>query len=343
MAYTYNREERTYGYDRDTDYSRKMSDAAAAGDYAAAARYEQQRNEKIRGENMTQYQPTSQYAQYLPKSNGQLMDETLDKILNRGPFSYDLNGDALYQQYKDQYTRQGKLAMQDTMGQAASLTGGYGNSYAQTVGQQTYDQYLGRMNDVIPELYSLARSRYEQEGNDLWNLYGAYADRENQDYSRYLDERNFDYQQAWDEKNFDYQQQQSAQDTAFSLAMSMLQSGIMPSDAVLTSAGLSAQDAQAIYDKAATPVYTGGSGRSTGSTGSEMKIVPLKEREELAKLYEEGGDDAIASKVAYYKKEGYDYNELWNWIHDYYTYAAPEKNRPWWQNGVDFGRQQELL
>lgn len=238
MAYTYKREDRAYGYDKDTDYSQKMSEAAATGDYASAARYEQQRNEKIKGEGLTQYQPTSQYTQYLPKQRTQSSDDILDRILNREDFSYDLDGDALYQQYKDRYLQQGKLAMQDTMGQAAALTGGYGNSYAQTVGQQAYDRYLGRLNDTVPELYSLARSRYTQEGNDLWNLYNAYADREAQDYSRELDERNFDYQQSKDSKN-----------SAYSLAMTMLQNGILPSDTVLSGAGISAEDAQAIYNK----------------------------------------------------------------------------------------------
>lgn len=227
MAYSYKREDQAYGYDKDMDYSQKMSEAAAAGDYAAAARYEQQRNEKIKGEGLTQYQPTNQYAQYLPKRQTQSSDDILDRILNREEFSYDLDGDALYQQYKDQYLQQGKLAMQDTMGQAAALTGGYGNSYAQTVGQQAYNQYLGQLNAVVPELYSLVRSRCTQEGNDLWNLYNAYADREAQD----------------------YQQSQNSQNSAYSLAMTMLQSGILPSDALLSDAGISSADARAIYEK----------------------------------------------------------------------------------------------
>ncbi|MDD6644263.1 MAG: hypothetical protein ACI3VU_02040 [Faecousia sp.] len=238
MAYNYKREDQAYGYDKDTDYSQKMSEAAAAGDYAAAARYEQQRNEKIKGEGLTQYQPTNQYAQYLPKQQTRSSDDILDRILNREDFSYDLDGDALYQQYKDQYLQQGKLAMQDTMGQAAALTGGYGNSYAQTVGQQAYNQYLGQLNAVVPELYSLARSRYTQEGNDLWNLYNAYADREAQDYSREIDARNFDYQRS-----------QNSQNSAYNLAMTMLQSGILPSDALLSNAGISSADARAIYEK----------------------------------------------------------------------------------------------
>ena len=75
-----------------------------------------------------------------------------DQVMNRKPFTYDLNGDALWQQYKDQYTNQGKLAMMDTMGQAAALTGGYGSSYAQNAGQQAYQGYLQQLNDRVPEL-----------------------------------------------------------------------------------------------------------------------------------------------------------------------------------------------
>ena len=115
------------------------------------------------------------------------LDETLQKILNREKFSYDLNGDALYQQYKDQYMLQGQQAMMDTMGQAAAMTGGYGNSYAQTVGQQTYQGHLQQLNDRVPELYQLALNQYNREGEDLYNQYGLYADRENQDYGRYRD------------------------------------------------------------------------------------------------------------------------------------------------------------
>lgn len=115
------------------------------------------------------------------------LDETLNKILNREKFTYDLNGDALYQQYKDQYMLQGQQAMMDTMGQAQAMTGGYGNSYAQTAGQQTYQGYLQQLNDRVPELYQLALDQYNREGEDLYNQYGIYADRENLDYSRYRD------------------------------------------------------------------------------------------------------------------------------------------------------------
>ena len=93
----------------------------------------------------------------------------LQEYENRPDFSYDFNADALYQQYKDKYIQQGKMAMQDTMGQAAAMTGGYGNSYAQSVGQQAYQASLDNLNDIIPELYQMAYDRYNQEGQDLLN------------------------------------------------------------------------------------------------------------------------------------------------------------------------------
>ena len=116
------------------------------------------------------------------------MNDTMNQILNRDKFSYDLNADALYQQYKDQYVLQGQQAMMDTMGQAQAMTGGYANSYAQTVGQQTYQGYLQQLNDRVPELYQLALDQYNREGDALYNQYGLFADRENQDYGRYRDQ-----------------------------------------------------------------------------------------------------------------------------------------------------------
>ena len=116
------------------------------------------------------------------------LNDTINKILNREKFSYDLNGDALYQQYKDQYTTQGKMAMMDTMGQAQAMTGGYGNSYAQTAGQQAYQGYLQQLNERVPELYQLALNQYNAEGNALYDQASLMASMEEQDYGRYRDQ-----------------------------------------------------------------------------------------------------------------------------------------------------------
>ena len=165
---------------------------------------------------------------------GTQLNDMLQQILNREKFSYDLNGDMLYQQYKDQYTTQGKLAMMDTMGQAAAMTGGYGNSYAQTAGQQAYQGYLQQLNDKVPELYQLALNQYNAEGDEMYNQAALMAQQEEQDYGRWRDEvgdyytelgrltddahyqeemdygkwtdgRDFAYGQFVDGRNYDYQ------------------------------------------------------------------------------------------------------------------------------------------
>lgn len=116
------------------------------------------------------------------------LKDTLDKILNREEFSYDVNGDALYQQYKDLYTQQGKMAMMDTMGQAAALTGGYGNSYASTAGNQAYQAHLQQLNEVVPELYQLAYQKYQDEGDALAQQYALFSDMDEREYGRYRDD-----------------------------------------------------------------------------------------------------------------------------------------------------------
>lgn len=128
------------------------------------------------GDYQSQYQPS--------------IDKAMAAIAERKPFQYNVNGDALYQQYKDRYGAMGKQAMKDTMGQAASLTGGYGSSYAQQVGQQTYDQYMTALTDKIPELYQLALSKYEREAQRDKDLYSLYRDADNTDYGRWADRMN---------------------------------------------------------------------------------------------------------------------------------------------------------
>ena len=111
-----------------------------------------------------------------------------DQIMNRPKFQYDVNRDPLFQQYRNQYMVNGQRAMQDAMGQAAALTGGYGSSYSQSVGQQQYDAYLSRLADVLPETYGMALNAWTAEGKELQQRYDAAVSLEQSDYARYLDE-----------------------------------------------------------------------------------------------------------------------------------------------------------
>lgn len=150
------------------------------------------------------------------------INDTLDKILNREKFSYDFNGDAFYQQFKDKFTQQARMASEDAVARASAMTGGYGNSYAATAGAQAFNEQMGQLNDVIPELYQMAYDRYAREGQDLKDAYSLLAAREAEAYGKYRDEkadylteRDYltgrleseqanDYNRFADERNFGY-------------------------------------------------------------------------------------------------------------------------------------------
>ena len=126
---------------------------------------------------------------YANSYESQLKD-LYDQITKRGKFQYDINEDALYQQYAQQYAQKGRMAMMDTMGQAAALTGGYGSTYGQAVGQQQYDAYLQRLNDVVPELYQMAYAQYQDEGDRMQQQYAMLGDMADDEYDKYRDAYN---------------------------------------------------------------------------------------------------------------------------------------------------------
>lgn len=128
------------------------------------------------------------------------IQQLLNNIYNQKQFNYDYNVDPLYQQYADQYAKKGKEAMMDTMGQASNLTGGYGNSYGQMVGQQQYNEYMNSVNDMIPTLYNLAKDVYETNNNLNYNKLSAFNNQDSLDYGKYRD-TNTDYES---DRNFDY-------------------------------------------------------------------------------------------------------------------------------------------
>ena len=159
----------------------------------------------------------SQYA-------GQIQQAYQD-ISQRQPFSYDVNSDAMYEALKNQYISGGQMAMMDTMGQAATLTGGYGNSYAQGAGQQAYQQYLQGLNDQMPDLYQMALENYMAQGDQMLQNYSMLMDMDNMEYGRYMD-------------NMDMIQAQ---------VLEMLRAGHRPSQDMIAASGLSQEYIDAMY------------------------------------------------------------------------------------------------
>ena len=211
----------------------------------------------------------------------QQMDGLLSQYQNRKPFQYDINDDAMYQQMVDRYVQQGQQAMMDTMGQSAALTGGYGNSYAQTAGQQTYQNYLKGANDMLPQFYQMALDRYQSEGDSILNQYNLMANQEDMEYSRYNDqlnryfaeldrvqnvydnERNMDYNLWADADQREYSRYQDQQKLAAAQVDYLLSIGVEPNAELLAMAGYDSQYVtEAIKKATAVPVYSGGSGNT---------------------------------------------------------------------------------
>lgn len=236
-------------------------------------------------------------------SYSQQLQDLYDKIMGREKFQYDAANDPLYQQYRQMYVQQGRQAMADTMGQAAGLTGGYGSTYSQAAGQQQYDAYLQKLNEVVPELYAQARQAYNDEGDRMLQQYQLTGDLRDDEYSRYQDQlsnwwKDLSYQadradteysrgaENWwnaesagrQDREFAYQQKKDAYSNLVTLIGA---TGYSPSQQELEAAGMSAAEAakwqeyyrqqQAAAAAAARYSSSGGSGRGgrkgTGKTG----------------------------------------------------------------------------
>lgn len=254
-------------------------------------------------EALRRMQETEQTRPEYQDSYSQQLKDLYDKIMGREKFQYDAANDPLYQQYRQMYVQQGRQAMADTMGQAAGLTGGYGSTYSQAAGQQQYDAYLQKLNEVVPELYAQARQAYNDEGDRMLQQYQLTGDLRDDEYSRYQDRlsnwwKDLSYQadradteysrgaENWwnaesagrQDREFAYQQKKDAYSNLVSLIGA---TGYSPSQQELEAAGMSAAEAakwqeyyrqqQAAAAAAARYSNSGGSGRGgrkgAGKTG----------------------------------------------------------------------------
>lgn len=158
-------------------------------------------------QNVQNQRPQSYQSKY-----GAALDNILQQIQNPGQFKYEFNSDNLFKSYADLMTQNAKQASQNAMGQAAGLTGGYGNTYAMAAGNQAYQEAIRPLYDRGMQLAALARENYDKDRADLYNQMGALQNMDEADYGRYRDTM-ADWRQdeanateAYrDERNFGYQ------------------------------------------------------------------------------------------------------------------------------------------
>jgi hypothetical protein len=297
-------------YDKNKNYQEEINKAVSAGDYASASRLEQERNEKIVGENLS-YATTNNYTKLNgeddatynkrmssfnqsdeSKSRDKAVDdayanfnevvskdnivsqgvkntinsqfqmpsavteadsylreqlqkiqsgktsysdqlrEMMDKIMNREKFSYDVDTDPLFQQALASAMNSGKQAMQDTIGQASALTGGYGSTYATTAGNQAYNSFIEDAYDNLPQYYEMAMNAYQMEGDELYRQYGMLSTEDDKEYNRNIMAYDATYQQRNQMYNEAYGQFRDSKSDAFAMAdLQLAEHGQKVSDA----------------------------------------------------------------------------------------------------------------
>ena len=262
----------------------------------------------------------------------------LDNILNQKAF--DINTDAnyktLYDLYNQSYQQNANRAARDAMGSLAAMTGGYGNTYAQTAGSQAYDTIMQGMNDNNLNLMDIAYNMYLDDLKDQYNQLAAVTGLEQADYAKYLDEWNQNYRlnrdaiedaryadelaYARDQAALDRQLAQDERDydrtqDAFSQALSLAKAGYNVPDYLTNtmntytgSTGLSdlAGSIAATVQALNAPQTSGGgsssgSGRSGGSSGSSGKYSTTSDTggydwEDVLALYK-SGEKSTAQKA----------------------------------------------
>lgn len=130
-----------------------------------------------------------------PTWNGSEWDNVLnalaDQLLNMNYTDWT-KGDQ-YQALADRYGQQGRMSMQDVLGQISSRTGGLASSWAATSAQQQYNMLMSQLEDAAMDMYNVER-------NDLYDRANMARQYAQDDYNRYVDDWN-----RWaDDRNFAY-------------------------------------------------------------------------------------------------------------------------------------------
>lgn len=126
--------------------------------------------------------------------------DAINAYKNKAAFSYDPSSDLLFQQNLNNYMNNGRMAMQDTMGQAAALTGGYGSSYATNAANQAYNSYVQGAYNNIDKYYDMALASYNNDDQRYMNIYNMLSEQELRDYQKERDAAD----DAYRDKVFNY-------------------------------------------------------------------------------------------------------------------------------------------
>lgn len=120
-----------------------------------------------------------------------MINDLVNKAINREAFQYDPATDAAYQSYAKQYARLGDEAARDTLADVSANTGGLASSYAVTAAQQARNKYNEALTDKIPALMEAAYDKYRNEYNDTLAGIGTLQGLDDSAYNRFSTDRQF--------------------------------------------------------------------------------------------------------------------------------------------------------
>jgi hypothetical protein len=168
-------------YEKDKDYQALINDAVGSGDYKSAAQYEQQRNEKISGEGITNYEQTNKYSGWLDDTdysvilNDQMASgasaddvaDTLGKRVNKAAGTEGLSQyayDDVYSAAMDYILNNNKASQEFKYEEAPA----WSSKYSEQIDELT-QALLGRdsfsYNKETDPLYAQYKDTYTREGN----------------------------------------------------------------------------------------------------------------------------------------------------------------------------------
>lgn len=120
-----------------------------------------------------------------------MINDLVNKAINREAFLYDPATDAAYQSYAKQYARLGDEAARDTLADVSANTGGLASSYAVTAAQQARNKYNEALTDKIPALMEAAYNKYRDDYNDTLAGIGTLQGLDDSAYNRFSTDRQF--------------------------------------------------------------------------------------------------------------------------------------------------------
>lgn len=233
------------------------------------------------------------------------MRALIDQILNSNLADWK-QGDQ-YAALRDQYAANGEMGMADLLGQVSSRTGGLASSYAASVANQEY-------NDWMSKLEQAAREMYQQDRSDKLNSLGVLSDAYDREYGAYGDrlnqwntDRNFAYQQAqdalanqWKQKEWDYNLSQDEWNKAAQQAEMMASYGDFSGYKALGYTDSQIESMRQAYQIAQTAKAKSGSrgGKKSGDSGDGGMKFSVAEKYAKQGIFNQEVLDA-------FHKEGY--------------------------------------